>query len=109
MYGALALMYAAAATALPTSLSAAQALCDGSFSTQMTTLNGVLSLKAIVNGTNPNLVVIGQPTTDPGSVVVSKGTSPEASLSFEIDGEQFGWVVGDAVRVLLLRPSNAVR
>lgn len=58
-------------------------------------------MKAVKNGTEQGLVVIGQPSTLLGTTVVSNGTSPKASLSFDIDGEQYGWVVGDIVRTTL--------
>lgn len=57
-----------------------------------------LTLTAMANGTNPGLVVVGQPSTVSGSTVVMNGTNPMASLQFDIDGELYGWVVGDVVR-----------
>ncbi|CZT16901.1 uncharacterized protein RCC_02736 [Ramularia collo-cygni] len=66
----------------------------------MTTPNGVFSLKAIANGSNTNLVVVGQAPQMPGSLVILDGTTQEASLSFvNVDGEKYGWVVGDAGHV----------
>lgn len=58
---------------------------------------GLLALKAVANGTNSGLVVVGNPLTTPGSIVVLNGPSQSASLSFDIDGELYGWVVGDIV------------
>jgi heat shock protein HslJ len=96
MQRATTLILAAAVLALPTDTST-KASCN-TFGTQMTVMSGLLTLSAVANGTNPGLVVLGQASTLPGSTVVLKGESPKASLSFDIDGDLYGWVVGDIVR-----------
>lgn len=96
MHKGLTFLSVAAAAALPTSLPIST-LCDGGFDVQITTPNGPLTLKAVANGTDSAFVAVGQDISLPGSVVTINGTSPAASLSFEIDGENYGWIVGDVV------------
>lgn len=106
MYKSTAALFAAVVAALPT-FESTPISCTGGFKTYMTTSNGVLFLDAVANGTNTNLIVIGQPPPIPGGTVMLTGTSPAASLSFEIDGSSYGWVVGNAVRLIRLQESHS--
>jgi len=101
MYKLTTLALAAAATAIPTSI-LERTSCDTGFTTQMNIggTGGILSLEAVQNGTNTGLILIGQPSsTSPGSTVDLTGTSPNAALSFDIDGQEYPWFVGDVGHV----------